>query len=455
MAAQPPDPPQTVEADVTHRCAEARHRLERRAGLAGPIEQFRRPTERPFTASERERVTILFGGLTSKHERLIQSVFESCGYVSRPLPQPDRAACHIGKQYCDNGVCNPAYFTIGSLIGYLQQLEASGLSRLDILDRYVFFTAGSCGPCRFGMYEAQYRLALRNAGFDGFRVLLFQQDDGVRADTGETGLKLTLHFGLGAVNAVVFADALQSFGYEVRPYETTPGLTDRRLAQSLDEVAASLAARRPARAAGRVPAWLLRLPGPSRLGTLLTICDHLYGPLTTAAIDACRVPLDDIEVDRLRVKPVVKVTGEFWAQTTEGDGNFRMFAFLEREGAHVLVEPIGGWILYLLQYVRARLPLRRGLHLPRLPDGSSRGSATIGGWRHDGCSSSSGSGCTGTTTIGFGARSAFRTRSSTSVSWHAWPIRTTGSSPAAAKATWRWRRTSTTRRDTPRTWSSA
>jgi len=39
----------------------------------------------------------------------------------------------------------------------------------------VFFTAGACGPCRFGMYEAEYRLALRNAGFDGFRVLLFQQ----------------------------------------------------------------------------------------------------------------------------------------------------------------------------------------------------------------------------------------------------------------------------------------
>ena len=32
-------------------------------------------------------------------------------------------------------------------------------------------------------------------------------------------------------------------------------------------------------------------------------------------------------------------TGEFWAQTTEGDGNFNMFAFLEKGGAEVLVEP--------------------------------------------------------------------------------------------------------------------
>jgi len=34
-------------------------------------------------------------------------------------------------------------------------------SAQDILDNFVFFTAGSCGPCRFGMYEAEYRFALR------------------------------------------------------------------------------------------------------------------------------------------------------------------------------------------------------------------------------------------------------------------------------------------------------
>ena len=45
----------------------------------------------------------------------------------------------------------------------------------DIVENYVFLTAGACGPCRFGMYVTEYRKALRDAGFDGFRVLLFQQ----------------------------------------------------------------------------------------------------------------------------------------------------------------------------------------------------------------------------------------------------------------------------------------
>ena len=52
------------------------------------------------------------------------------------------------------------------------------------------------------------------------------------------------------------------------------------------------------------------------------------------------------------MKPIVKITGEFWAQTTEGDGNYRMFPFLEREGAQVLVEPIGTWIMYMIHQAK-------------------------------------------------------------------------------------------------------
>ena len=39
----------------------------------------------------------------------------------------------------------------------------------DIEDRFAYLTAGSCGPCRFGMYESEYRRALAQAG-DQFTV---------------------------------------------------------------------------------------------------------------------------------------------------------------------------------------------------------------------------------------------------------------------------------------------
>ena len=142
-------------------------------------------------------MTILFGGFTWKHERFIEAVFRGCGYRCQMLPNPDVAAFQIGKEYGNNGQCNPTYFTVGNLIQFLRSLEARGLSRQEILNNYVFFTAGSCGPCRFGMYESEYRMALENAGFGGFRILLFQQDHGVKAASGNPGLKFSVDLGMG------------------------------------------------------------------------------------------------------------------------------------------------------------------------------------------------------------------------------------------------------------------
>jgi hypothetical protein len=190
---------QDIEAEIERRLAEERRRLTQSRGEAANPRHFHRPIERAFTAAERNRVTILFGGLTWKHERLIRAAFESAGYRVEIMPTPDVAGFQLGKEYGNNGQCNPTYFMVGHLIKYLQGLEAQGLSRREIVDNYVFFTAGSCGPCRFGMYEAEYRLGVQNAGFDGFRILLFQQDDGINAASGEAGLKFHCRFRVGCI----------------------------------------------------------------------------------------------------------------------------------------------------------------------------------------------------------------------------------------------------------------
>lgn len=174
-------PPPSEDAIAQCKAAE-RLRLMHAAGLIEkPVEHYRRPVERPFTAEERERVTILFGGFTWKHERLIEAILSGSGYRCQMLPTPDVAAFTIGKEYGNNGQCNPTYFTIGNLIKFLQSLEDQGLSRQEIVDRYIFFTAGSCGPCRFGMYESEYRLALDNAGFERFRIVLYQAEQAIKA----------------------------------------------------------------------------------------------------------------------------------------------------------------------------------------------------------------------------------------------------------------------------------
>ena len=361
---------EAIEQEIQRRLEAERARLHASIAAHQPRTHFHRPVERPFTAAERNRVTILFGGLTSKHEWLIKSAFQSAGYKVEVLPTPDVASFQIGKEFGNNGQCNPTYFTVGHLIKYLQQLESSGVPRQDIVDNYVFFTAGSCGPCRFGMYEAEYRLAVQNAGFDGFRVLLFQQTDGIKAASGEPGLKFTVDFGMGAFSALNYGDILNDVTYQIRPFEVHAGETDRVLGGVMEDLTRTVRDRRKYEVEDHAPQWLLKQLHRKKavrdtVNVLGKIYDHLYGPQTLEALAIARARIGAIDVDRLRVKPVVKVTGEFWAQTTEGDGNFRMFSFLEREGAQVMVEPIGTWIMYMLWLAKAQKIHRKDLDYPK------------------------------------------------------------------------------------------
>ena len=363
-----PDREVITEEKIASQLLAERRRLEQAAGMA-QVQHFHRPEERPFTAEERQRVTILFGGLTSKHEKFIQAIFHGSDYRCEILPNPNLGAYHVGRQFGNPAQCNPTYFTVGNLIQYLRGLEANGHSKQEILDNYVFFTSGSCGPCRFGMYESEYRMALENAGYGGFRVLLFSQNDGIKARSGEPGLKFTVDFGMGMLNALNLGDVTNEMLYHIRPYETVPGETERAFAEIMNILTTFLRERPRFEILERTPEWLR--PGLAQkkklkdtLNTLGKVRDHLYGNAYRDVLRDCRDRLGQVKMDRFRVKPVVKITGEFWAQLTEGDGNFNMFTFLEGEGAHVLVDSVGNWIMYLMHHAKANASNRKSLDAP-------------------------------------------------------------------------------------------
>jgi predicted nucleotide-binding protein (sugar kinase/HSP70/actin superfamily) len=352
--------PSSIESVIQARLAEERLRLMKEAGLQERAKhQFKRPVERPFLKSERGRTTLLFGGLTWKHEKLVHGALEGLGYNCEAVPTPDVAAFQAGKEFGNNGQCNPTYFTVGNLVQYLQHLENLGMKKPDIIDRYVFFTAGACGPCRFGMYEAEYRLALRNAGFDGFRVLLFQQSGGLSQSDTEAGLELNLDFFLGILNALNMGDSINELGYLVRPFELNEGETDRIMDEVMDQMHDVMARKRPYQLEQSLKRYLAGFADTAEY--IAKFVDQLKGGDFLPPLHQVRDRFNGIEIDRLRVKPIVKITGEFWAQTTEGDGNFNMFRFLEREGAQVMVEPIGTWIVYMIHQVVQRYRDQKGL----------------------------------------------------------------------------------------------
>jgi len=341
-----------------------RQRLMHAAGLDHQIRHFKRPRERNFTSKERGKTTIWFGGLTMRHEHLILAGLEGLGYKVGIIPTPVKADFQAGKEYGNNGQCNPTYFTVGAVVNHLKRMRDEDHIPVEkILEDNVFITAGACGPCRFGMYEAEYRVALRNSGFDGFRVLLFQQGGGLDQSAAEAGIEFNLNFFLSLVNGMFMGDLLNEVAYQIRPFETVPGKTNEVFDKCLQICQDALRQKNYDEIQGGKIARLLTnfLPLKNADETEKFL-DQLRGSYYADVFDKCRQLIEDeIEVDYTRPKPIVKITGEFWAQTTEGDGNFKMFPFLESEGAEVLVEPVATWIAYMLNQARNKAKDRKGV----------------------------------------------------------------------------------------------
>lgn len=282
-----------------------------------------------FTKSQRQETTLLISGLTAAHDYLVQGALSGIGYKVEVVDAPDNEALRYGKEFGNRGQCNPTYFTVGNLVKFLtERAKRDAVSPREIVDRYVFLTAGACGPCRFGMYATEYRKALRDAGFDGFRVLLFQQKGGLKQATGEeAGLEMNPTFFIGLLKAIIAGDVINGMGYRLRPYEVEPGATDKALEK-----------------------------------TKALVHEALVGKKSVlAALLLGRKEFLRVRCDWTRLAPRVSIIGEFWAMTTEGDGNYQLQRFLESEGAECDIQFVTNWLLYMLWEGRYDTKLRAEL----------------------------------------------------------------------------------------------
>src|SRR6185503_14211128 len=114
------------------------------------------------------------------------------------------------------------------------------------------------------------------------------------------------------LKALIAGDVVNLIGYRIRPYELEPGSTDRALEECKQIISEAFLRRRS----------------------------------VLAALRRSRRRLAQVRVNRLQPKPKVSIIGEFWAMTTEGDGNYRLQRFLESEGAEIDIQPITNWLLY-------------------------------------------------------------------------------------------------------------
>ena len=361
------------EAEIHRRVVAERRRLEAAAGLdASAPAHFHRPSERRSPPAERDHVTILFGGLTWKHEELVRAVFEGSG-----LPMRGPAGAGRRRLTSSDGSTGTSDNAIRPTSPSARSSSICAASRRTASrGRTSSTTTSSSRPARAARAGSactrpSTASRCRTPGSTGSACSLFQQDDGLKATSGEPGLKFTVDFGMGALMAFTLGDVIHQLAYRIRPYEVAAGETDRVMRAGGRAAGSPRAGPRAVRDPATCLPSLAGNASPARRQAQRLLQYARQNPRAPVRRARCSTrsarfvgSLDAIEVDRLRVKPVVKTTGEFWAQTTESAGNFDMFAFLESRGAEVLVDPIGSWVMYLLFQERLVADMRRGLDLP-------------------------------------------------------------------------------------------
>jgi len=331
--------------------------------MAIATEPYRAYAPKPFTRAEREQVTVLFGGLHWRIERVLQAVLESGGNRAQVLPVATRGDLLTGREVADIGQCCPTSFTTGNLVNFLKK-EARQTSPAEVSKKYVYLTAGSCGACRFGQYHQSYELGLRNAGLEAFRMFLMAQDQMDQKAAMGDGIDLNLPMTLGCLWGIFCTDLLQDLEYQVRPYEVTPGQTDAVVKESV-ELLYDRFRHRPPRGPWRSVAW------------------HLTTGYFARALREILRKFAAIEVDRLRVKPTVKITGEFYLQTVEGDPNYNIHRWLEAEGAEIYPAAIAVWMDYLLRLGLQRFEDYSGIERgARLKLGAGRVAQAVYRWTY-------------------------------------------------------------------------
>jgi len=203
-----------------------------------------------------------------------------------------------------------------ALIRNLMKLhEETGLSKEEIVEKYVFLGGGGqCGPCRYGMYPHEYLKVVNEAGFEGFRILIFSSDINDAGLPPRSAIQFNLQFRINMLIAIVLADLMHVTECALRPY-----------AEDGEQVTAVIRqAEQMLYDAFRSRLFFFKIPRALRK----------VGRMFAA------VPRRELDL------PLIFITGEFFANLAHNDGNYHLRRFISEEGCEVIPGLMTQRILY-------------------------------------------------------------------------------------------------------------
>ena len=241
--------------------------------------------------------TVLVPNISAPVSTLLTALMDREGIRAVALPVGGVEQIRVGKKYTHNDICFPCQMVVGELIdalrkgNYPEGSVAVGMAKL------------SC-DCRMANYTPILRKALDSAGFSDVPILTTDPGDtkGIHPGVSMLGARSVLL----AAWAFSMLDILEELVRKIRPYERTPGETDRVFSDCVEDIA------------GGVKQGLGR---------------------TIAAFRRSIAAFRALRWDRSRRKPRVLVTGELLVTFHPGT-NFHVEEYLERNGMEVILPRI-------------------------------------------------------------------------------------------------------------------
>jgi predicted nucleotide-binding protein (sugar kinase/HSP70/actin superfamily) len=190
--------------------------------------------------------------------------------------------------------------------------------------------ADACSTRSLGNALESHAISFDGTSLWDFRLSLFARGELSQDSSEGDGLGINMPLSLGIIWGILCADVLVDLEHMTRPYEVNPGQTDRVLNDCVEYLHEVFRNR------------------PHRGMNLGTLAWHVSSNYFTRALREVRRKWDAIEVDRLRVKARVNITGEHSLQPTEAEGNCNIKRWLEQEGGELVSTPAAVWLQHLL-----------------------------------------------------------------------------------------------------------
>jgi predicted nucleotide-binding protein (sugar kinase/HSP70/actin superfamily) len=250
--------------------------------------------------------------------RVFAAGFRALGVEAETTSPSDERTRELGGRYTTGEECYPAKVTVGD---FMKVLERPGNDPAAT----VFFMPTADGPCRFGQYAYHLRHVLDSNGFKDVGVL----SPSSKNSYGDLG-NLARPFVRTSWRMLVVSDILQKLLLQHRPYERTPGATDKVYEECLDDVCATV------EGTTTIPAPQMRV-----LKQVLLRCRERFASIDLRHDDA---------------RPLIGVIGEIFCRlnTYANDDSVKR---LEEAGAEVWLAGVTEWLWYTVSETYRKLKL--------------------------------------------------------------------------------------------------